>query len=102
MSAKFLILWRLDVGRVGPEMMSAVTRQQAYAERLLGSGKLTQRYHLVGGHGGAWIYDVDSHEELDRLLAMSPVFNFATYEVLPLAEMEDPTLLGTSGPADAQ
>jgi hypothetical protein len=27
---------------------------------------------------------------LDRLLAMSPVFNFSTYQVLPLAEMADP------------
>ena len=31
-----------------------------------------------------------SNEELERLLAMSPVYNFAHYEVLPLAEMETP------------
>ena len=33
---------------------------------------------------------VTSNEELDRLLAMSPVFNFSSYQVLPLAEMADP------------
>ena len=43
-----------------------------------------------GFNGGAWIYKVDSNEELDRLLAMSPVFNYATYQVLTLAEMRDP------------
>ena len=45
---------------------------------------------IVGKHGGAWIYDVDSNEELERLLAMAPVYNFARYAVYPLAEMETP------------
>ena len=48
---------------------------------------MTMRYHVVGAHGGAWIYDVDSHEEFERLLAMAPVFNFARYDVHPLADM---------------
>jgi muconolactone delta-isomerase len=42
---------------------------------------------VVGAHGGAWIYEVDSHEEFERLLATAPVFNFATYDVRPLADM---------------
>ena len=46
---------------------------------------------------GAWIYTVTSNEELDRLLAMSPVYNFAIYQVLPLADMTDPyTVAGKS------
>jgi muconolactone delta-isomerase len=51
---------------------------------------------VVGTHGGAWIYNVESNEELDRLLAMSPVFNFSTYQVLPLAQMPDTGVSGTS------
>ena len=63
----------------------------------LSDGKLECRYHVVGSHGGAWIYKVASNEELDRLLAMSPVYNFATYQVLALAEMTDPfTVAGKS------
>jgi muconolactone D-isomerase len=43
------------------------------------------------------LYYVASNEELDRLLAMSPVYNFATYQVLALAEMTDPyTVAGKS------
>jgi muconolactone delta-isomerase len=61
-----------------------------YAAGLLRQNKLVARYHIVGRHGGAWIYDVESNEELERLLAMAPVYNFAHYEVLPLAEMETP------------
>jgi muconolactone delta-isomerase len=93
--AKFLVLWKLELGRLSPEATRAVLRQQDHARKLLASGKLVSRYHVIGAHGGAWIYDVDSNEELDHLLAASPVFNFATYQVLALAEMdEQPTLVG--------
>lgn len=87
---KFLVLWHFDLNRLGPEVVNAIARQPEYGKRLEKEGKLECRYHVVGSHGGAWIYKVDSNEELDRLLAMSPVFNFATYQVLALAEMEDP------------
>ena len=93
--AKFLVLWKLELNRIGGEAMRAVLRQQEHGAKLQSQGKLLSRYHVVGGHGGAWIYDVASHEELDHLLASAPVFNFATYQVLPLAEMtERPVLLG--------
>jgi hypothetical protein len=52
----------------------------------------------VGGHGGAWIYSVESNEELDNLLAQAPVYNMASYEVHPLAEMVTPTLIGETQP----
>ena len=90
---KFLVLWHFDLNRLGLEVMRAVTRMPDYAKKL--GKKLECRYHVVGSHGGAWIYNVDSNEELDRLLAMSPVYNFASYQVLALAEMEDPrTVVG--------
>src|SRR6266487_341676 len=100
MSAKFLVLWRLKVEGVGPDMMRAVLRQQEYGRKLGEQGKLIQRYHIVGGHGGAWIYEVDSHEELDHLLAAAPAYNYAEYQVLALAEMDrDSSVLGAEVPA---
>jgi muconolactone delta-isomerase len=92
---KFLVLWHFEVARLGPEVIGAVTRMADYAKEL--GDKLECRYHVVGSHGGAWIYGVHSNEELDRLLAMSPVYNYATYQVLPLAQMTDPgTITGTA------
>jgi muconolactone delta-isomerase len=92
---KFLVLWRLDVGRPGPELIKAIAEQPNYGKKLEAEGKLECRYHVIGKHGGAWIYKVKSNEELDLLLAMAPVYNYATYEVLPLADMSDPaTLVG--------
>ncbi len=95
---KFLVLWKLELGRATTGVISAVLRQQDYGARLLAEGKLEARYHLVGGHGGAWIYNVESNEELDRLLAQAPVYNIASYEVHALAEMVAPILVSESQP----
>jgi muconolactone delta-isomerase len=96
--SKFLVIWNLDVSNLGREAIEAVFAMPKYAERLLKDNKLEKRYHIVGKHGGAWIYNVESNEELERLLAQSPVFNLANYEVLPLAEMSDQQILGNCSP----
>ena len=88
---KFLVLWHFDLTRLGREVTTAVMQMPDYAKRL--GDKLECRYHVIGSHGGAWIYNVASNEELDRLLAMSPVYNYATYQVLALAEMTDPATI---------
>lgn len=87
---KFLVMWELEIARLSKEVIHAVMRMPAYAQKVIDQGKLDKRYHIVGKHGGAWIYDVDSNEELERLLAMAPVYNYARYQVYPLAEMENP------------
>lgn len=87
---KFLVLWKIDLALVSREMAAAVARMPEYAQPLERSGQVLARYHLVGAHGGAWIYDVASNEELERLLGLAPVYNFAHYTVHPLADMIDP------------
>lgn len=84
---KFLVLWNLELSRLSTEVARAVTRMPEYADPLIEQGKVEVRYHIVGSHGGAWIYNVDSNEELEMLLAKSPVYNYATFDVLPLADM---------------
>ncbi len=87
---KFLVLWSVNLDKVGPEVFNALVKMPEYAKKLEDQKKIEKRYHVVGKHGGAWIYDVSSNEELDRLLAMAPIFNYAHYEILPLAEMQSP------------
>ncbi len=87
---KFLVLWELETTGLRPETVHAVMRMPDYAKKVKADKKLVMRHHMVGKHGGAWIYDVGSNEELERLLAQAPVYNFARFEVLPLAEMETP------------
>ncbi len=93
---KFLVLWRLDVGRPSADLIKAIAEQPDYGKKLEAEGKLAGRYNLIGQHGGAWIYDVKSNEELDLLLAMAPVYNYSRYEVIALADMAEPArVLGT-------
>jgi muconolactone delta-isomerase len=87
---KFLVLWKFELAGLRADVIPAMARMPQYADKLRKDNKLVARYHIVGRHGGAWIYDVGSNEELERLLALAPVYNYAHYEVLPLAEMEDP------------
>jgi muconolactone delta-isomerase len=89
---KFLVMWELDLARLSTGVARAVMRMPEYAQEVIEEGKLeARRYHIVvGKHGGAWIYDVTSNEELERLLALAPVYNFARYDIYPLAEMETP------------
>jgi len=87
---KFLVLWEFELAGLRPEVIPAIARMPEYAANIRKQGKLVARYHIVGRHGGAWIYDVASNEELERLLAMAPVYNFAHYQVLALAEMDTP------------
>lgn len=94
--SKFLVIWSLEPALIGPNAMKAILCMPDYASKLQENGKLEKRYHIVGRHGGAWIYNVDSNEELDRYLALAPAYNFSRYEVYPLAEMSDPTNLEIS------
>lgn len=85
---KFLVLWRIELSLLSREMAHAVGEMAAYGSALEADGKVLARYHIVGAHGGAWIYQVDSHEEFERLLGRAPVFNFAKYEIHALADMQ--------------
>jgi len=84
---KFLVIWRMEISRLSGEMMKSVLRMRDYAQPLEEQGKVIGRYHIVGSHGGAWIYQVASNDELEMLLAQSPVYNFAHFQVYPLADM---------------
>ena len=64
---KFLVMWRIEIALLSREVMKLVMTMTEYAGPLEQSGKVLARYHIPGAHGGVWIYDVDSHEELDML-----------------------------------
>ncbi len=84
---KFLVVWKLEIATLSAEMMRTVMRMPEVARPLELSGKVIGRYHIVGYHGGAWIFDVESNEELEMLLAQLPVYNFSHFDVYPLADM---------------
>jgi muconolactone delta-isomerase len=84
---KFLVVWKMEISMLSAEMMKTVLRMPDVAQPLEASGKVIGRYHIVGSHGGAWIFNVESNDELEMLLASLPVYNFSHFEVYPLADM---------------
>jgi muconolactone delta-isomerase len=94
---KFLVIWKIEIGRLSGDVLKAVLRMRDHALPLEEQGKVIGRYHIVGSHGGAWIYNVASNDELEMLLAQSPVYNFSHYQVYPLADM---TSLPVAPPAE--
>ncbi len=92
---KFLVIWQIEIALLSREILKSVARMPEYAQPLEQQGKILSRYHIPGSHGGAWIYDVQSNEELDMLLARSPVYNYSRYQVYPLADMTPPGFGGT-------
>jgi muconolactone delta-isomerase len=86
---KFLVTWQLELSLLSRQMATALVAVPGYAAELERTGKIVSRYHLVGAHGGVWIMDADSHQELERLLGGSPVYNFAHFDVKPLSDMSE-------------
>jgi len=66
----------------------AITAHYEHVKRLKETGKIEVHYPMLGRHGGASIYDVESHEELQTLLVQNPLFNFNRYKIYPLLEYE--------------
>jgi len=86
---KYLVLSRLRSGvSVTPAVVKAIADHYDLVKKLKTNGKLEVHYPLLGRHGGVSIYVVESHEELQSLLAQNPLFNFNDYEILPLLEYE--------------
>ncbi|NIP79434.1 MAG: hypothetical protein GWM90_09565, partial [Gemmatimonadetes bacterium] len=48
---KFLVLWEIET--LSTQTMQAVLSMPDYADRIREQGKLVERYHVVGRHGGA-------------------------------------------------
>ena len=66
---------------VGPESVAFWESWSPDGKRIaynpLGAQYRQWKRYRGGSVSRVWIYDVDSHEELDMLLARSPVFNFS-------------------------
>ncbi|MEM2856876.1 MAG: muconolactone Delta-isomerase family protein [Candidatus Nitrosocaldaceae archaeon] len=84
---KFLVIWSFRVTSITSDVIKNIFSLREYAKSLKEKGKLEMYYHIVGKHGGAWIFNVESNEELENLIAAMPVYNLVEYEIYPLTEM---------------
>lgn len=52
-------------------------------------GKLVLHGAFAGRHGGIMVWDVDSHAELQALLAQLPLWPFLECEIIPMLSTEE-------------
>jgi muconolactone delta-isomerase len=87
---RFLVI----AGSVEPFDMSKVgdapLRSNRYRADLLARGKIESHAHIAGNRAHMWIFDVDSVDELDEIMANDPMSAFfaGRPEIYPLTSYE--------------
>ena len=76
-----------------PDQVATMIRQAILPSHdaltnLKAEGKLIARGYSVGERSGAFIFEVDSNEELDSLLQGLPYWGLIKFRVTPLQEVE--------------
>ena len=62
-----------------------VAREKAYSQGLQRSGKWPHIWRIAGEYANFSVFDVDSHDELHRILSALPLFPYMDIHVTPLA-----------------
>jgi len=71
------------------EMLAKLLPAQfKYLDDLEREGKIDVSYHLIGQQGNLLIVDVNSDEELSRIISEDPLFFHSEREVYPLTTRE--------------
>lgn len=67
------------------ERDDVVGRERAYSQELQRAGKWPEIWRVVGEYANYSIFDVESNDELHRILSGLPLFAYMDVEVTPLA-----------------
>ena len=68
--------------------LDAIPAEIEYHKALVEEGKITAKYAFVGKSEGIAIFDVESNEELNEILAKSPSSLMLSFEAIPLIDFE--------------
>lgn len=72
-----------------PEMaLPMVHAMRAWLAEHRASGRIVDTWSFAGRTGGGGIVEVDSHEELDRVMSGFPYNPISNIEVYPLADLD--------------
>lgn len=69
-----------------------LAREKAYARDLQARGKWLHLWRVVGQYSNISVFDVESSDEMHRILWNLPLFEYMTVRVTPLCE--HPSALG--------
>jgi len=72
-----------------------VAMEKAYSQELQRLGKWPHIWRIVGEYANFSVFDVDSHDELHRILSALPLFPYMDIHVTPLAVHPSDVSAGT-------
>jgi len=85
---KFLVLQWIKAQAPIERLASLTPAQFKYLSKLESQGKVEQYYHLIGKQGHMIICNVDSEEELSRIISEDPLFFDSVRKIYPLTTRE--------------
>ncbi|MDH5441550.1 MAG: muconolactone Delta-isomerase family protein [Candidatus Bathyarchaeota archaeon] len=85
---KFLIIQRTKADVPLETWSRLLPEQFKYFDGLEKEAKIETSYHLIGQQGNVLIVDVDSDEELTRIVSEDPLFFQSEREIYPLTSRE--------------
>jgi len=85
---KFLVIQRIRRDVPLEAWSKLFPEQFIYLDALEKKGKIEISYHLIGHRGNVLIVDVDSDEELTRIVSEDPLFFQSEREIYPLTSRE--------------
>jgi len=69
-----------------PEVLDAFIAQCDYMDKLKEEGTVKMFVPFSGINGGFFVADVDSNEDLSRIISSCPMFPYVSREIYPLTE----------------
>lgn len=88
MSMKFLIVQKIKRSIPIETLAKLLPAQFKYLDVMEKKGTVEVSYHLIGQQGNLLIVNVDSDEELSRIISEDPLFFYTEREVYPLTTRE--------------
>jgi len=85
---KFLVLQWIKPQVPIERLVSLTPAQFKYLGKLESQGKVEQYYHLIGQQGHMIICNVNSNEELSRIVSEDPLFFDSERKIYPLTTRE--------------
>jgi muconolactone delta-isomerase len=84
---KFLVVTKQNAAFPPEAASMLINAMRQWSGVHLQSGKMEQIWSFAGLGGGGGVLNVDSHEELDQIMAGFPFAQFSQIEVYPLADL---------------
>jgi len=84
---RFLVHWKMRPAE-GKEVLKLLDKDLKFCMDLMGKGKLLQSYVLAGKPEGFEVFEVESNEEMHKIIMDAPFGPFLDFEVWPIVDFD--------------